>query len=178
LRYVVLSTGVAVSAPLLFSLQSCRSDAGTNADYKLTFFDKEEMSLIRGLVDTIMPKTDTPSATSVGVHQMIDRMVGTVYDGDAKAEYRANFGKLKAYLDEKKFSVDDPESGQDVLSALFKNKGAADAQVALNDLRQQTIAYYLSTEEIATNYLNYLPVPGAYEGCITLESVGGKAWAI
>jgi len=56
-----------------------------------------------------MPKTDTPSATSVGVHQMIDRMV---------------------------------------------------------------------TEEIATNYLNYLPVPGAYEGCITLESVGGKAWAI
>jgi len=60
LRYVALSTGVAVSAPLLFS--------------------------------TIMPKTDTPSATSVGVHQMIDRMVGTVYDGDAK--YRRDRNKL------------------------------------------------------------------------------------
>ncbi len=47
-----------------------------------------------------------------------------------------------------------------------------------NQLRQQTISYYLSSEEICTNYLNYLPVPGKYEPCITLEEAGGKAWAI
>ena len=52
------------------------------------------------------------------------------------------------------------------------------AKSAFLEFKQQTIAYYLSTEEIATNYLNYLPVPGTYESCISLESVGGKAWAL
>lgn len=59
---------------------------------------------------------------------------------------------------------------------------AAQETLLLNEsyrhIKQQTIAYFLSTEEISTNHLNYLPVPGKYEACISLESVGGKAWAI
>jgi len=52
------------------------------------------------------------------------------------------------------------------------------AKAALLDIKQQAVAYYLSTKEIATNYLNYLPIPGEYEPCISLESVNGKVWAI
>ncbi len=46
------------------------------------------------------------------------------------------------------------------------------------EVKQQTIAYYLASEEISTKYLNYLPVPGEYKACIPLSEVGGKAWAI
>jgi len=52
------------------------------------------------------------------------------------------------------------------------------ADETYNQIRQQTISYYLSTEEINTKYLNYLPVPGKYQPCISLEEAGGKAWAI
>ncbi len=40
------------------------------------------------------------------------------------------------------------------------------------------IILYLSTEEIGLNFLNYLPIPGPYESCISLEEVNGKAWAL
>ena len=50
--------------------------------------------------------------------------------------------------------------------------------VAYLNFKQQTVAYYLSTEEVATKFLTYLPVPGKYEACITVEEAGGKAWAL
>ena len=52
------------------------------------------------------------------------------------------------------------------------------AKFAFIGFKQQAVTYYLSTKEIATRYLNFLPIPGVYEPCISLESVDGKAWAI
>ena len=46
------------------------------------------------------------------------------------------------------------------------------------DFKQQTIAFYLSSEEIGEKFLNYLPVPGEYIACISPDEVGGKAWSI
>ena len=67
-----------------------------------------------------------------------------------------------------------------LLSALDSSKEdlLREQRTAYHDFKSKTVAYYLSTEEIATNHLNYLPVPGKYEACIRLEETGGKAWAL
>lgn len=180
LKYTALVTGAAVSAPLFSSLLvGCKSEIAENdVGSQLAFFSQEEFTLVKDLVDLILPKTDSPSASEVGIHQMIDTMVGTVYPEKDRAAYKKAFTTLAAYLnkaaDGKNFRQLESDKQLQLLKQL---EGSNDSGKAFLDLKQQTVAYYLSTEEIATNYLNYLPIPGQYDACITLEEAGGKAWA-
>lgn len=172
LKYTSLLTGTAIAAPLITSvLSGCHEGHTAVADYKPQFFSSEDFSFLSELVDVILPKSDSPAASEVGAHQLIDRMVAEVYDEPAQKAYQEEFKALKNKL------ADHP--GNDMLAALNNVLGDTDtaARRALLTIKQQTVAYYLSTEEVSMNFLNYLPVPGEYDGCITIESVGYKAWA-
>lgn len=174
LRLVSLATGAAISAPLLGSLlSSCKTDIKKDdLDYTLQFFTDEEFARIKSLINTILPKTDSPSATDVGVHQVIDNMVGNIYSENQQKSYRKRLTALIEHLNAS--SVSELE----VLQSLLNSSENEDAKRAVLNLKQQTIAYYLTTEEIGKNYLNYLPVPGNYEPCISVEEVGNKAWTL
>jgi len=95
-----------------------------------------------------------------------------VYSPDQKEKFSESFAVLKSYCTS--------ESQLAQLKGIVVSTEEKDQmeKSAFLEIKQQTIAYYLSTEEIATKYLNYLPIPGKYEPCISLESVGGKAWAL
>lgn len=184
LKYTAFMTGAAVSLPLMSTILSgCKTDAVTaTSDFKLNFFSSDEFKFVKGLVDTILPKTDSPAASEVGVHKMIDSMVGTTYQEDAIKKYREGFDAFVSYL---KTQSGDSEFGKltqekkiEILKALDASADNPIPRAAYLELKQQTIAYYLNTEEIGTKFLNYLPVPGEYDACIDLADVGGKAWAI
>lgn len=186
LKYTALATGAAVSGPLLSSLLvGCQSEiTESGAEEVLHFFSREEMALVKDLVDLILPKTDSPSASEVGVHRVIDAMIGTVYAEKDQASYKKGFASLASYLKEaaagKEFVSLAAEVKLPVLQELGRSEdaSASASRQALLNFKQQTVAYYLSTEEIGKNYLNYLPIPGAYDACIQLSEVeGGRAWA-
>ncbi|MCB0547742.1 MAG: gluconate 2-dehydrogenase subunit 3 family protein [Phaeodactylibacter sp.] len=186
LKYTALLTGAAVSAPLWGTILSgCNTASTESAETgRLLFFSPEEFALVTCLVGLILPKTDSPSATDVGVDYTIDSMVGAVYKETDKSNFKKGFDALSDYLNNatEGQGILNLESGRQ-LSLLQELDGSKDARWeearrAFLDLKQQTIAYYLSTKEIATNYLTYLPVPGAYKACITVEEAGGKAWAL
>lgn len=174
IRLVSLATGAALSAPLMSSLLvGCKIDIKKeDSDYTLQFFSDKEFAKIKSLVNTILPKTDSPSATDVGVHQTIDTIVGIVYNENQQKSYKKGFIDLMQYLDSSS------KNELDTLYDLSKSTDNKDVKNAFLHLKQQTIAYYLTTEKIGKNYLNYLPVPGKYEPCITLEEVGNKAWTL
>jgi hypothetical protein len=174
IRLITLATGAALSVPLSSSLlTACKKvEHVITSDYTLQYFNEQEFSFIQNLLDIILPKTDSPSAVEVGVHQIIDTMIGTVYSPDQQNTFAEKFTALTQYTDADQL----PES----IKNLIKSEAERDslAKSAFMNIKQQAVAYYLSTEEIATNYLNYLPIPGGYDSCITLESVDGKAWAL
>jgi hypothetical protein len=184
LKYTAFFTGAAVSAPLFSTILSgCKSDVGgTLAEEHLHFFNADSFELLKSLVDTILPKTDSPSASDVGVHTMIDSMVGTVYGNNDRKEYKSGFEALTKALNkegEKSFVRLSDDQKIEVLNRIESSNGLDDiGRTAYLNLKQQTIAYYLATEQIGKEFLNYLPIPGSYEPCITLESVGGKRWAL
>lgn len=184
LIYTAYMTGAAVSLPLMSTLVSgCKTDTVARAvDFKLSFFTEEEFAFVKGIVDTILPKTDSPSASEVGVHKMIDSMVGTTYKDEDLKKYRAGFDTFASFLKDKGGDKNFIDLSQHekikVLKELDASKDHESARAAYLELKQQTVAYYLTTEEIGTNFLNYLPVPGEYQGCIDLAEVNGKAWAI
>lgn len=178
LKYTALATGAAVSAPLASVLLSgCKPDVVANdLDYQLKFFDEEQFALVRQLVDIILPKTDSPAASEVKVHQIMDQFLGEVYTKKEQAAYQEQFITFKEYLDKQNFAKQDAAQQLGILKQIDGSNETV--QQTFLQLKQQTIAYYLTTEEIGMNYLNYLPVPGEYEACISLEEAGGKAWAL
>ena len=173
LKYAAMATGAGIGAPFASAfLTGCAAEeVGQSSDYVPSFFDESSFTLIKSVIDIILPKTDSPSASEVGVHKMIDSMVGTVYPSDHQEAYRKGFEVLTAFFQKGDLAT---QIGQ-------LESGAEDANESLKSayiqLKQQAISYYLTSEEIGTQFLNYLPVPGEYQGCISLEEAGGKAWA-
>lgn len=179
LKYTSLMTGAAIGAPLMGALLSgCQPEVTDH--YKPEFFQPEEFNQIKHLLDLILPKTDSPSATEVGVHQIIDQMVSTVYNAEEQLEFKNKFTAFSQYLVEADFFNLKEKEQLEFLKNIneIEDEKMEEIKSTYLDLRQQTIAYYLSTEEIGTKFLNYLPVPGEYQACISVEEVGGKAWAI
>jgi len=174
IRLVTFATGAALAVPLSSSLlTACNQvEKVKDSNYMLSFFSEEDFSSLQNMLDVIIPKTDSPSAVDVGVHQIMDTMAGKVYGPEQQKEFSEKFAALNAYA----ASNTSLKSFKTLMASEDENDQAA--KTGLLQLKQQAVAYYLSTEEVGKNYLNYLPVPGAYEPCISLESVDGKAWAL
>ena len=186
LRLTALATGFAVGAPLLSSIMSGCAEGSVSAagEYTPQLLTTKEFEFFKILADTILPETDTPSASQVGVPERIDNMVAAVYKQDDREDYHEKVRGLIAHLDAQSgsdsFVKMDVESKVRLLSTLESNgeEEYQDQRDALKDIKQQVIAMFLSSEVIAENHLNYLPVPGSYEPCIPVADTGNKLWAI
>jgi hypothetical protein len=184
LRYTAMMSGAVIAAPLAVSfLSGCKTDVLANAvDFQPSFFDAESFKFVNTIVDIIIPKTDSPSASEAGVPAIIDHMVNKVYNAEAQKEYKAGFDKLMSHLNSSEGFLNIQPTGQTEMIQKLEdgkdNPALKDVREAYINLKQQTVAYFLSNEKIAEKYLNYLEIPGAYEGCISLAEAGGKAWAI
>lgn len=181
LKYTALLTGGAISAPFATAfLSGCSKQAQVGAVSDLYFFEPNQFEWVTILTDTILPRTDSPSATDVNVHHTIDSMIGLVFEEEFKNVFTKQWAELENYLDQQNFLQFEPSVRESMLSELELGQEVelSDARLVFKEIKQQTIAYYLTTEEIGENYLNYLPIPGEYKPCISVEDVNHKAWAI
>jgi hypothetical protein len=191
LRYTAWITGSAVSASLASvilsgcSEQKSEQNKATGTDLAahsglLHFFTPEQFTLVGLLADTILPRTDSPSATDVKVHITLDSMLGQVFDSTYQTKFKAHWLALENYLDKQQFLKLSPSAQVDALKSLelTQSEDLVSAKKSLVEFKQQVIAYYLSAEEIAEKFLNYLPIPGFYKPCISVDEVNNKAWAL
>lgn len=181
LKYTALLTGGAISAPFATAfLSGCSKQGQVGSVSDLHFFEPDQFEWVTILTDTILPRTDSPSATDVNVHHTIDSMIGLVFEEEFKDVFRKQWADLQSYLDQQNFLQLEPSMRESILSELELGQEIelSDARLVFKEVKQQTIAYYLTTEEIGKNYLNYLPIPGEYKPCISVEDVNHKAWAI
>ncbi len=191
LRYTAWITGSAVSASLASAILSgCseqpaeqnqvkKADSSSNSTL-LHFFTPEQFSLVGLLADIILPRTDSPSATDVKVHITLDSMLGQVFDSSYQAAFKRDWLALENYLNQQQFLQAESAAQIEILQSLELNQSdtTASAKKALVEFKQQVIAYYLTTEEIGKNFLNYLPIPGSFKPCISVDEVNNKAWTL
>lgn len=191
LEYTAWLTGAAVSAPLASALltgcsdqvQQATSSAQASSQAALPllhFFAPEQFKLLTQLADTILPRTDSPSATDVGAHAMIDAMFGQVFDDNYKSYYKSQWLALQEHLNQKSFITLNTEARVGLLQALELSEDSTleNAKRGLIETKQQLVVYYLNTGEVAEKFLNYVPIPGVYKPCISVQEVNNKAWAL
>jgi hypothetical protein len=92
LKNMGLTIGYAVATPTLISIvQSCKE---SGPDWTPEFFTPEQGTGIRKLVDIILPKTDTPSASEVDLHMFIDKFLNEVVEPREQEFVKMSMGKF------------------------------------------------------------------------------------
>ena len=193
LSRVALLMGGTLSAPTMMAfLEGCKSANETSAG--LTFpFSAEQKNLVSEIAEIIIPKTDTPGAKDAKVGEFIEMMLKDCYAG----KDQDSFGAGLKELEDKNFLKATPAEQTAILTEMEKTskeqmtkageekkkyteagKEYTDASVPFFRLMKElTLLGYFTSEEGATKALEYVPVPGRYDGCIDLKP-GQKAWAM
>lgn len=175
IKQTALILGYAVSATAIAGVMNgCKAEK--TIDWTPSFFDKDEAIFINEFSDVILPTTDTPGAKDVGVDQFIDSLINNCYKEEDQKEFRKNLTEFRGTLKKDQgspfadLSEDQRKKG---LDNIIKSDNKF-----FNKIRGLVVLGYFTSEQIAENYLNYNPIPGAYDGCIPLEETGGKVHAL
>ena len=91
LKKIGLSFGYVVATPTVISLlQSCKNNAKNLTTWVPKFFSNDEGTVLKNLVDLILPKTDNlPGAIDLNIHKFIDLYAAKVYNEKEQIEMKA-----------------------------------------------------------------------------------------
>ncbi len=93
LKNMGLAMGYTVATPTVISLlNSCKAESA--ASWTPRFFSPGEGKVLTHIVDILLPKTDTPSASEVNVHIFIDRYLDEVMPVEQQGFTRMLMGKF------------------------------------------------------------------------------------
>lgn len=200
LQSIGLGMGYTLSAGAFIGfVQSCQSPQTVEevaTKWVPNFFKESDTQMMGQLLDLILPKTDTPSATEAGVLEIMDNVINRLFkqeDKDTFAKgldlFNTRLGK-EGDLKEKMLGVltgISEMSGEKlggVMALLNKEKSEVSPSEMddyhyykfISTVREMGISSYFSSELIGKDHLAYLPVPGVYEGCIDIDE-NTKTWS-
>ncbi|MUH37271.1 gluconate 2-dehydrogenase subunit 3 family protein [Zobellia amurskyensis] len=123
LKNMGMALGYTVATPTLLSIvQSCKNE--TVLEWTPEFFTKDQGAVLTKLVDIILPKTDTPSASETQVNIFIDRFADQVMEKEQQDFLKMSMDRFieKALKDAGKEKAADlsPEELEPVLAAALK----------------------------------------------------------
>ncbi|MBU2948105.1 gluconate 2-dehydrogenase subunit 3 family protein [Zobellia uliginosa] len=123
LKNMGIALGYTVATPTLLSIvQSCKNE--TVLEWTPEFFTKDQGAVLTKLVDIILPKTDTPSASETQVNIFIDRFADQVMEKEQQDFLKMSMDRFieKALKDTGKEKAADltSEELEPVLAAALK----------------------------------------------------------
>ncbi|MCU0339202.1 MAG: gluconate 2-dehydrogenase subunit 3 family protein [Spirosomaceae bacterium] len=190
LQQLSLTLGFAVSAASLSEIMiSCKN--APKAHWKPVVFSEEQAFLVEEICETILPRTKTPGARDIGVTQFIDASLKTMFtDADRKkfledlddfnsacsSKYEVDFQSLDAKKRIEYLTTLDRESAPFPISMWGIMLDPDPKPITFfRKLKSLCLSAFFTSEKIGKNVLNYLPIPGQYEGCTDLKT-GQKCW--
>ena len=201
LKMAAAMTGYAVSTSVIGSiLTACESEPVLG--WEPSFFSIEQAQLVEEMAATMLPATEKgPGAREVGVHKIMDLLVGDCFRPKNRERFMQGLEAFKADATEKlgkSFVEATPEESLaflrqvDDAAKLEKKEIDKTPKPKLDDpllevsrepffldFKKLAIACYFSSKEVGKEVLAYDPIPGNYDGCVSLEeTTQGRAWTI
>lgn len=184
IKQISIMTGAAFIGGEIFIQSGCKSDASKLQP--VSFFSKEQAALLDEIGETILPETDTPGAKSIQIGSFIDKIVRDCYSSEQQNILISGIEEIKSGF-ENKYSTpfikgtasQRSEFLNEVNASMIqkkKDKKKDDPVHYFLMLKQLTILGYFTSETGASKTLNYIPVPGKYDGSYPYKK-GDKAWA-
>lgn len=170
LERLSLLMGGALSPQITASLMGQVLNEGPSLDVT-----PEQTALLAEIADVIIPTTDTPGAKAAGVEAFIIRVLRDCHELAEQESFYAGLSKIDdagRQAHGKAFA----ELAPDQKNALIRTTAEQD-KAFFKRLREFVVTGYFISEIGATQALEYLPIPGRFEGDVPMQP-GQKAWAI
>lgn len=164
-------------------------------DGRLTFYTRDELTLVSTLADTIIPRTDSPGALDAGVPGHLDRMMSAWASERTRVDHRKAVGAVRRRLAElggsditalppaqrqRAIVALDVEAYASTQPAMPLARSAAPAPATPGEsyrlLKRMIAQIYYISEPGATLELHYEPIPGRWLADAPLEEIG-RTWA-
>lgn len=134
-----------------------------------------QKALLAEVADVIIPTTDTPGAKAAGAGQFIIRVIRDCHVIEEQKEFYDGLAKVDE-ASQKAHSKNFVELESDQKIAIIED-AVKNNKAFFNQMKQLTTVGYFTSEIGATQALEYLPIPGKFEGDLPLQP-GQKSWAI
>lgn len=162
--------GGAISAPLMAGIAGEKLNFGPSLE-----ISAEQEALLADVADVIIPTTGTPGAKAAGADKFITRVIRDCFEMEDQKKFYSGLEKIDALGKEvygKGFSSLDKTQQNDII----KRTTVADKPFFLQ-IKGLTVTGYFTSEIGATQALDYLPIPGRFDGSYPMPK-GQKSWAI
>lgn len=139
------------------------------------FFTPQQEALLASLTETIIPKTDTPGAKELNVHQFIQKVVADCYDKASQTKFQKGLDTADELAKKsfgKSFSEGDPTQQAAVFTQIAQSSDS-DLKDFYSMVKGLTIKGYLNSEYVMTNLTNFQFMPGHYYGCVPVPAKTG-----
>lgn len=130
-----------------------------------------QMALVRAIADTIIPRTDTPSATDVGVHGFVDVIVAEQLTEADRTAFLSGLDAIDAGAMSASHVVfaDLSAEARGTMIESFES-GARDVEPARTYWRLKGLVVhgYFTSEPVMKDVLKHTVMPGQFEGAATV----------
>ncbi|WP_229310890.1 gluconate 2-dehydrogenase subunit 3 family protein [Larkinella soli] len=157
---------------------------------KPLLFSADQDAMVAEMAEVILPTTSTPGAKAAKVNEVIDIVLKDCFkqkDQQRFLDGLTHTNEISQAAYSKNFVALDNTQRTDIMTKLQAE--AAQQRNAMktvpadqrytpffNMLKELTLMGYFTSEVGATQALNYIAVPGRFDGCMDLKP-GQKAWA-
>ncbi|NOU52231.1 gluconate 2-dehydrogenase subunit 3 family protein [Pseudoalteromonas sp. JBTF-M23] len=163
--------GSVLSSAFAYSIKA------NSADKDGALLKQHHMKLLKCMVDLVMPKTETLSASELDVHGFIDHQLKTVH---SMQDQQAVISLLQKVMNFSQSNFNGPFIAQSfehqlkVMQCVEAQSHGFDKQdrKTLKLLKNLIVFGYFTTEYGATQALKYQAIPGGFKGSIEYTSVG------
>lgn len=168
-RVALKSMAVAMGA--MAGLPAWASGWNKSAVAKSGLLAADQSKNLLMIVETIIPKTDTPGAGELGVADFVQKMVKDCYDAKAQASLSSGISNIDEQSVQrfgKSFADADKTQRLQLLQEIEKSNDAAQKGF-FSMVKNLTIQGYMTSEYVMTNITHYEMVPARYHGCVPVK---------
>lgn len=162
--------GGMISAPLMAGIMGEKLNSGPSMA-----ISAEQEAMLAEVADIIIPTTTTPGAKAAGAEKFIVRVIRDCYTIEDQQKFYAGLEKLNKDSKEvyqKGFTALDAAQKKDMVTRSTKTDKPFFLQ-----MKGLTVTGYFTSEIGATQALDYLPIPGRFDGSWPMPK-GQKSWAL
>ncbi len=168
-------SGLCAGSALANALTYQAKPDSSNCDGVL--FSQSQMKTLAAICQTVIPKTDTPSAAELDVHGFIDHQLVACYSKSQQQQAKQLIDTIDSQSVkrvQKVFYQLSTEQQTELLADLENqfNGFSQQASEQFSKLKALMVFGYFTTEVGATQALSYQAVPGGFKGVIPYQSVG------
>ena len=142
----------------------------------LSGLTESQLALVAALADAIIPRTETPGATDVGVPDWVNLIVSEYYTDVERAPFVSGLDTIAAQVrgvGADTFSSLPRESQDRLLGALDRpDDRQAPAARAFNRLKGLVVHGYFTSERVQKEVLKTEIMPGRFEGAASMPPAG------